>query len=221
MRSVARYWLIKRRVIKKNAARDLLLEFLRDILNFNTVKRGVHSFMKKIRLLQKAMRANLTRKHAVLNVWLQQVDAVFKDGDKLLGIEAVGKAKEKIRRLKMAMPKQLRGNMPNVDDTLDVWVSHKAKWQELQKVWATRANQRKKNVESLSQQLVDWERTNTKRKLVVLSLPQDSRGNPNVPNAPASIKALIREMLVPKPQFPRVDSSPLTDEKVRIAQCLL
>ena len=127
MRSVARYWLIKRRVIKKNAARDLLLEFLRDILNFNTVKRGVHSFMKKIRLLQKAMRANLTRKHAVLNVWLQQVDAVFKDGDKLLGIEAVGKAKEKIRRLKMAMPKQLRGNMPNVDDTLDVWVSHKAK----------------------------------------------------------------------------------------------
>ena len=92
-----------------------------------------------------------------------------------------------------------------------------SQWQELQKVWATRANQRKKNVESLSQQLVEWERTNTKRKLVVLSLPQDSRGNPNVPNAPASIKALIREMLVPKPQFPRVDSSPLTDEKVRIA----
>ena len=92
-----------------------------------------------------------------------------------------------------------------------------AQWQELQKVWEARANQRKKNVESLSQQLADWERTNTKRKLVVLSLPQDSRGNPNVTNAPASIKALIREMLVPKPQFPRVDSSALTDEKVRFA----
>jgi len=127
MRSAARYWCIKRRLTKKNAARDLLLEFLRDILNFNTVKRGVNSFMKKIRFLQRAMKANLVRKHAVLNAWLQQVDAVFKDGDKLLGIEAVGKAKEKIRRLKMAIAKQLRGNMPNVDDTLDVWVSHKAK----------------------------------------------------------------------------------------------
>jgi hypothetical protein len=127
MRSAARYWLIKRRVSKKNAAREILLEFLRDVMNFNTVKRGVSVFIKKIRMLQRAIKANLARKHAVLNSWLQQVDAVFKDGDKLLSVEAVGKAKEKIRRLKMAIPKQLRGTMPHVDDTLDVWVSHKAK----------------------------------------------------------------------------------------------
>jgi hypothetical protein len=73
------------------------------------------------------MKANLARKHAVLNSWLQQVDGVYKDGDRLLGLEAVGKAKEKIRRLKMAIPKQLRGAMPHVDDALDIWVSHKAK----------------------------------------------------------------------------------------------
>jgi hypothetical protein len=127
MRSAARYWVIKRRVVRKNAAREVLVEFLRDVLNFNTVKRGVSVFLKKIRSLQRAMKANLARKHAVLNSWLQQVDAVFKDGDKLLGSEAVGKAKEKIRRLKMAIPKQVRGAMPHVDDTLDVWVSHKAK----------------------------------------------------------------------------------------------
>jgi hypothetical protein len=127
MRSAARYWVIKRRVSKKNSARDLILEFLRDVMNFNTVKRGVSVFVKKIKLLQRAMKANLARKHAILNSWLQQVDAVFKDGDKLLSVEAVGKAKEKIRRLKMAIPKQLRGTMPHVDDTLDIWVSHKAK----------------------------------------------------------------------------------------------
>jgi hypothetical protein len=127
MRSAARYWLIKRRVAKKNAARDLIVEFLRDVLNFNTVKRGVSVYIRKIRLLQRAMKANLARKHAVLNSWLQQVDGVYKDGDKLLGLEAVGKAKEKIRRLKMAIPKQLRGAMAHVDDTLDIWVSHKAK----------------------------------------------------------------------------------------------
>lgn len=127
MRSAARYWVIKRRLAKKNCARDLILEFLRDVMNFNTVKRGVSVFVKKIKLLQRVMKANLARKHAVLNSWLQQVDAVFKDGDKLLSAEAVGKAKEKIRRLKMAIPKQLRGTMPHVDDTLDVWVSHKAK----------------------------------------------------------------------------------------------
>lgn len=127
MRSAARYWLIKRRVAKKNAARDVIVEFLRDVLNFNTVKRGVSVYIRKIRLLQRAMKANLARKHAVLNSWLQQVDGVYKDGDRLLGLEAVGKAKEKIRRLKMAIPKQLRGAMPHVDDALDIWVSHKAK----------------------------------------------------------------------------------------------
>ncbi len=87
-------------------------------------------------------------------------------------------------------------------------------WQELQKVWSTRAAQRKKHVETLGQQLEDWARINTKRKLVILSLPKDSLGNPNVVNAPAGIKTLIREMLVPRPQFPGVDPSPLADDKV-------
>jgi hypothetical protein len=281
MRSAARYWVIKRRVAKKNAARDLIVEFLRDIMNFNTVKRGVTVFIKKIRLLQRKMKANLARKHAVLNSWLQQVDAVFKDCDKLLGLEAVGKAKEKIRRLKMAIPKQLRGTMPHPDDTLDAWVSHKAKvsplllqrprfalapscsshcsvvllscsshcsvvllscsshcsvvlllfalsifislvplltlvqWLELQKVWATRAQERKKNAELLGQQVAEWERINVKRKMVVLSLPRDARGKPNVARAPAAIRIMIRDMMQPKPFYPKVDSSLLADDKVR------
>jgi hypothetical protein len=88
-------------------------------------------------------------------------------------------------------------------------------WLELQKVWATRAQERKKNAELLGQQVAEWERINVKRKMVVLSLPRDARGKPNVARAPAAIRIMIRDMMQPKPFYPKVDSSLLADDKVR------
>ena len=49
---------------------------------------------------------------------------------------------------------------------------------------------------------------------MILSLPRNAHNEPNVSKAPAGIKVLIREMMLPKPYFPKVDASPLVDEKV-------
>jgi hypothetical protein len=66
----------------------------------------------------------------------------------------------------------------------------------------------------LEQHVAEWERINTKRRMVILSLPRDAHNQPNLAKAPASIKILIREMMVPKPYFPKVDASLLEDDKV-------
>ena len=71
-----------------------------------------------------------------------------------------------------------------------------------------------KNVLMLEAQTAEWERINTKRRMVILSLPHNAHNEPNVSKAPAGIKVLIREMMLPKPYFPKVDASPLVDEKV-------
>jgi hypothetical protein len=72
-----------------------------------------------------------------------------------------------------------------------------------------------KNVLMLEAQIAEWERINTKRRMVILSLPRNAHNEPNVSKAPAGIKILIREMMLPKPYFPKVDASPLEDEKVQ------
>lgn len=94
-----------------------------------------------------------------------------------------------------------------------------AQWQELQKMWAVRAQERNKNAGMLEQQIAEWDRINTKRKLVILSLPRDANNEPNLARAPAGIKILIREMMQPKPYFPKVDGSLLEDDKVGICDC--
>ena len=90
----------------------------------------------------------------------------------------------------------------------------RSQWQELQKIWAARAKERKNDVGMLEQQVAEWERINTKRRMVILSLPRDARNQPNLAKAPAGIKILIREMMQPKPYFPKVDGSALEDDKV-------
>ncbi len=80
-----------------------------------------------------------------------------------------------------------------------------------------RAQERNKNAGMLEQQIAEWDRINTKRKMVILSLPRDAHNEPNLAKAPAGIKILIREMMQPKPYFPKVDGSLLEDEKVATA----
>jgi hypothetical protein len=67
----------------------------------------------------------------------------------------------------------------------------------------------------LDAEIAEWDRINTKRRMIILSLPRNAHNEPNVSKAPAGIKVLIREMMLPKPYFPKVDASALMDEKVQ------